>query len=81
MPRNSDGFLKATALINGLADVYAVVKGGVTHKVTLVHDSLRGGFVTTYAVGLESTEWQFGKNLSGAREKFRELALALGGRV
>lgn len=81
MPRNTHGFLKATALINGLADVYAVVKGGVTCEVRLAHDVLRGGFVTTYSVGEERTEWQFGKNLPLAREKFRELASALGGRV
>lgn len=82
MPRNKNGFLKATALINGLADQYAVIIGGVEHQVSIVHDPNRGGFVTTHKVippsGLiEVREWQVAKNLPKARELFSGVVRSL----
>lgn len=85
MPRNKAGFLKATALINGFPDQYAVVKGDARHEVSIIHDTRQGGFVLQHIIieaGVREVHaWQVGDNLDMARGRFKAIVRSLGGRA
>lgn len=84
MARNKHGFLKADALRTaGIADQYAVFRGGKKHTVEIRHDSRQGGYVCQHVViseeGRELHVWQVGDDLNRARRIFKEEVRKLGG--
>lgn len=85
MPRNKHGFLKADALMQGIPDQYAVVKGAERHEVEIRHEPSNGGYVTRHTTITAAVDtvltWQFGDDLPSAREQFRNEVRSLGGRA
>lgn len=86
MARDKHGFLKADALKTaGIADQYAVMRGGKRHEVSLRHDVRQGGYVCQHIIISEGSRelhaWQVGEDLDAARKKFKEEVRKLGGKA
>lgn len=88
MPRNAQGFLKHDALVQGIAEQYAVMQDTALHQVSLFWSSRRGCYVVRHSVQDatsaidEATEWEYARDLlRRARATFRQEVRALGGRA